>query len=68
MHIDRKNINSYQLTLSAYELATFMSSLRWIADEAKGELTSEAIENARAVILNYDKALKELNKDKPVRG
>lgn len=62
MQIERKNINSYLLTLSPYELAAFISSIRWIADGAQGELTSEAIANAKAILSSYDKAIGDLAK------
>ncbi|HKX86185.1 MAG TPA: hypothetical protein VJL37_05915 [Flavobacterium sp.] len=56
MHIEKRSNLVFQLTLSGYELATLISSARWVAEGAKGELTSEAILQLKQVVSNYDKA------------
>lgn len=56
MHIEKKNNLVFHITLSGYELATLISSARWVAEGAKGKLTTEAIEQLKQVVSNYDKA------------
>ena len=46
----------YEIKLHTFELATLISSARWAADGAKGELTPEAVEQLRQVLKNYDNA------------
>ncbi|WP_281229004.1 hypothetical protein [Flavobacterium aquiphilum] len=61
MHIEKKNNLVFHLTLSGYELATLISSARWVAEGAQGELTPEAIEQLKLVVSNYDRAAASLN-------
>ena len=37
MQIKKEQRNIFQITLTGYELATLISSARWIAEGAKGE-------------------------------
>ncbi|GGA66020.1 hypothetical protein GCM10008015_03410 [Flavobacterium palustre] len=60
MHIEKKNNLVFHITLSGYELATLISSARWVAEGAKGELTAEAIQQLKQVVSNYDKAADKL--------
>jgi len=60
MHIEKRNNLVFHITLSGYELATLISSARWVAEGAKGELTTEAIEQLKQVVSNYDKAADKL--------
>jgi hypothetical protein len=56
MHIEKKSNLIFHITLSGYELATLISSARWVAEGAKGELTDDAIHQIQQMISNYDKA------------
>ncbi|GEL10682.1 hypothetical protein SAMN05192550_0276 [Flavobacterium glycines] len=60
MHIEKKNNLVFHITLSGYELATLISSARWVAEGAKGELTAEAIQQLKQVVSNYDRAADKL--------
>lgn len=60
MHIEKKNNLVFHITLSGYELATLISSARWVAEGAKGELTAEAIQQLKQVVTNYDRAADKL--------
>ncbi len=61
MHIEKKGNLVFHLTLSGYELATLISSARWVAEGAKGKLTDEAILQIKQVVSNYDKATEKLS-------
>jgi hypothetical protein len=63
MQIKRSNKNLFQLTLTGYELATLISSARYISEGAKGELNEAAISNAKHILVNYDKASQSLFND-----
>ena len=52
MHIEKRNNLVFHITLSGYELATLISSARWVAEGAKGELTDEAIQQLKQVVSN----------------
>ena len=60
MHIEKKNNLVFHITLSGYELATLITSARWVAEGAKGKLTTEAIEKLKQVVSNYDRAADKL--------
>ncbi|MFK2820096.1 hypothetical protein U0L90_08210 [Flavobacteriaceae sp. LMIT009] len=60
MRIDKGHRNIFQITLSGHELATLISSARWVVEGANGKLTSEAITNLKKVLINYDTATKRL--------
>ena len=60
MHIEKKNNLVFHITLSGYELATLISSARWVAEGAKGELTAEAIQQLKQLVANYDRAADKL--------
>ncbi|KGO90849.1 hypothetical protein [Flavobacterium suncheonense] len=61
MHIEKKNNLVFHITLSGYELATLISSARWVAEGAKGRLTEEAVSQLKQVVSNYDKATLKLS-------
>ena len=65
MHIEKKNNLVFHLTLSGYELATLISSARWVAEGAKGDLTAEAILQLKQVVSNYDKAAGKFAEQEP---
>ncbi|MEP0134277.1 MAG: hypothetical protein ABJJ25_08610 [Eudoraea sp.] len=65
MQIKKEQRNIFQITLTGYELATLISSARWIAEGAKGELTSEATNNLKQLLNNYDNATKMLHSQSP---
>jgi hypothetical protein len=60
MQIEKGQRHIFQITLTGYELATLISSARWIVEGKKGELTSEAINNLELLLINYDSATKKL--------
>lgn len=60
MRIDKGQRNIFQITLSGHELATLISSARWVVEAANGELTTEAITNLKQVLTNYDTATQRL--------
>nr|WP_288832791.1 hypothetical protein [uncultured Flavobacterium sp.] len=60
MHIEKKNNLVFHIMLSGYELATLISSARWVAEGAKGELTAEAIQQLKQLVANYDRAADKL--------
>lgn len=61
MQIKKKQRNIFEITLTGYELATLISSTRWIVEGAKGELTSDAIGNLKKLLINYDVATEKLH-------
>jgi len=63
MQIKKANAKLFQLTLTRYELATLISSARYISEGAKGELNEASISNAKQLLANYDKASQILFKD-----
>lgn len=65
MQIKKSHKNLFQLTVNGYELATLISSARYISEGAKGELNSESIINAKQILANYDKASQTLFNDIP---
>lgn len=65
MQIEKKQRNIFQITLTGYELATLISSARWVVDGAKGELTSEAMSNIKELLTNYDLATEKLQSKPP---
>lgn len=60
MHIEKKNNLVFHITLSGYELATLISAARWVAEGANGELTTEAIQQLKQLVTNYDRAAGKL--------
>ena len=60
MHIEKKNNLVFHITLSGYELATLITAARWVAEGAQGELTTEAIEQLKQLVSNYDRAIDQL--------
>ena len=60
MHIEKRNNLVFQITLSGYELATLISSARWVAEGANGKLTTEAIQQLKQVVSNYDRETDKL--------
>ena len=62
MQIKKGQRNIFQITLTGYELATLITSARWIVDGAKGELTLEATNNLKPLLDNYDSETKKLHR------
>lgn len=65
MHIEKKNRGIFNVTLSGYELATLISSVRWAVDGAKGELTPESVTHLKQVLENYDNATNRMKENSP---
>jgi hypothetical protein len=63
MQIKKGQRNIFQITMTGYELATLISSARWIAEGAKGELTLEATNNLKQLLDNYDKEANKLHSE-----
>lgn len=63
MQIKKGQRNIFQITMTEYELATLISSARWIAEGAKGELTLEATNNLKQLLDNYDKEANKLHSE-----
>ena len=61
MQIKKGQRNIFQITMTGYELATLISSARWIVDGAKGELTLEATNNLKQLLDNYDNETEKLH-------
>ena len=64
MRIEKGNNTIFNLTLSSFELAALISSARWAAEGAKGELTPEAVSYLKQVLANYDSATSRLNENR----
>lgn len=62
MQLENITPTTYKVTLHAYELATLISAVRWIADGAEGELSPEVREQMERILNEYDKATKGLQK------
>ncbi|MBT8252849.1 MAG: hypothetical protein KJN68_02675 [Bacteroidia bacterium] len=60
MQIKKESGNTFQLRVTGYELATLISSSRWIVEGQKGELNQEAIANLKRLLANYDTATEKL--------
>lgn len=65
MRIEKTNSNLFQLTVTGYELATLISSVRYLSEGAEGELSEEAVHHAKQLIENYDRAIQTLPKEVP---
>lgn len=63
MQIKKGQRNIFQITMTGYELATLISSARWIVEGAKGDLTLEATNNLKQLLDNYDKETKRLHSE-----
>lgn len=63
MQIKKGQRNIFQITMTGYELATLISSARWIVEGAKGGLTLEATNNLKQLLDNYDKETKRLHSE-----
>ncbi len=63
MQIKKGQRNIFQITMTGYELATLISSARWIVEGAKGDLTLEAKNNLKQLLDNYDKETKRLHSE-----
>ena len=66
MIIKRASRSTFRIILSNYELASLISSARWVAKGAQGKLSEEAIEYLNHVLDNYDRAMKHLDKTPPM--
>lgn len=65
MHIEKGRSRIFHITISGYELAALISSARWAAEGAKGDLNEEAVIHLKQVLANYDSATNKLNQDQP---
>jgi hypothetical protein len=63
MQIKKGQRNIFQITMTGYELATLISSARWIVQGAKGDLTLEATNNLKQLLDNYDKETKRMHSE-----
>lgn len=54
MQIEQLRPTAFQLNLHAYELATLITTARWVAGGAQGELPPEAVNQLQKVIASYD--------------
>ncbi|MES2398160.1 MAG: hypothetical protein V4549_19250 [Bacteroidota bacterium] len=63
MHIEKLHNQIFHITLSGYELATLISSARWAAEGAKGELTAEAVSQLKQVVSNYERSASKMNEN-----
>ncbi len=63
MHIEKFRNQIFHLTLSGYELATLISAARWAAEGANGEITSEAVNQLKQVVSNYDISANKMNEN-----
>lgn len=61
MHLERTRHTTFRITLHSYELATLVSSARWIVDGRKGELPEEAVEHLKEILADYDKESKRIS-------
>lgn len=61
MRIEKGRGQIFNLTLSGYELAALISSARWAAEGAEGQLNEEAVIHLKQVLKNYDNAVSKLN-------
>jgi len=60
MRVERLRPTTFQLTLGAFELASLVATMRWVAGGAEGELTAEAQNQLRAVLASYDEQWQRL--------
>lgn len=67
MRVEKGHTNIYRLTLSGYELAALISSARWVAQGAKGELTPSAVENLKKILDNYDRSMRKQRQKQPTK-
>ena len=65
MRIEKGNPNIFRITLSGYELAALISSARWVAEGAKGEVSTEAINNINQVLQSYDDETQKFEQQMP---
>ncbi|MBT8324565.1 MAG: hypothetical protein HKN99_11505 [Winogradskyella sp.] len=67
MQIKKEFGNRFSVELSGYELASLISSARWITEGSKGEFPEEALQNLKRLLKNYDKAAEQLYDHKPTK-
>lgn len=60
MQIKKEFGNQFSVKLSGYELASLISSARWIVEGSKGEFPEEALHNLKRLLKNYDSAATKL--------
>jgi hypothetical protein len=68
MHIEKGRSRIFHITISGYELAALISSARWAAEGAKGDLNPEAVNHLKQVLANYDTAASKLSDDRPQKS
>lgn len=67
MRIEKKHPGIFNVTLSGYELATMISSVRWAVDGAKGDLNPESVSQLKHVLANYENAATRMQGNSPSR-
>jgi hypothetical protein len=60
MRVARLRSTTFELTLSAFELASLVAALRWAATGGQGELTAEAKAQMERVLASYDREWQRL--------
>ena len=67
MRIEKGNTNIFRITLSGYELAALISSARWVAEGAKGEVSADAVQNLNQVLQSYEDETRKFDEEKEKR-
>lgn len=61
MQLERPRPAVLRVTLSVYEMAALIAAARWTLEGGQGELTTEARDQLRQVLVNYDEATTRLS-------
>lgn len=59
MRLERVRPTAVRVTLHPFELATLVSTARWVADGADGPLPRDARDQLRQVLDSYDAAARD---------
>jgi hypothetical protein len=59
MRIQRVRPAVLEVTLHAYELSALIAAARWAVEGGRGEMETEALDQLRQVLTNYDEALRK---------
>ena len=59
MRVERIAPTAVRVTLHPLDLATLVSTARWVVDGAEGPLPADALEQLRQVVHRYDTAVRE---------
>ncbi len=57
MRLEQLRPTAWRVTLHPLELATVISTLRWVTEGAEGELPTGAIDRLQRVLHDYDTAV-----------